>query len=116
MHLNSELLFKKYALTYFRENLKVLEIGASGVTKYQKIINNENIIWHTLDIGPVDKHEINSNVIVSSKEYNYPIEDNTYDIILSGQVLEHVKKIWIWAKELNRIVKKDGHVISRSIQ
>lgn len=113
MHLNTELLFKKYALPYFRDGMKVLEIGGYGITNFCKIVNNKNITWHTLDIQlDNDAPVFENNHIVSHKEYDYPIDEGSYDIILSGNVIEHVKKIWTWTRELNRIVKKGGHVIT----
>lgn len=113
MHLNTELLFKKYALPYFKDGMKVLEIGGKGETTFYKAVNNPNVIWHTLDIDLENGSNLfEHNHIVCNKEYEYPFENNTYDIIVSGNVIEHVRKIWVWTKELNRIVKKDGHVIT----
>ena len=113
MHLNTELLFKKYALPYFKDGMKVLEIGGKGETTFFKAVNNSNIIWHTLDINlEYERDLFEDNHIISNQEYKYPFENETYDIIVSGNVIEHVRKIWVWTKELNRIVKKDGFVIT----
>ena len=113
MHLNTELLFKKFALSYFKDGMKVLEIGGIEVTNFCKAVNNNSITWHTLDINLSNNEpSFENNHIISNKEYTYPLEDNSYDIILSGNVIEHVKKIWIWTKELHRIVKKGGYVIT----
>ena len=108
MHLNSELLFKKHALSFFSDDLKVLEIGPSGVpTQYQKIVNNKSIQWDTLEL-----YETYPGITyVSQKQYEYPISDNEYDIIVSGQVMEHVRMIWVWLKELKRLVKSGGKII-----
>lgn len=119
MHLNSELLFKKYALNYFKDNMKVLEIGANELpTWYSKTVDKPSIDWYTLDIkthwDTLDigngKDEM-SRQIISNYEYNYPIDDNTYDIVFSGQVMEHVKNIWKWMDEIKRITKKGGLII-----
>jgi hypothetical protein len=114
MHLNSELLFDKYARKYFRNGQRVLEVGPNGYPSYyRRMINVPNIEWHTLDIGSahIEGGEQNPTHIVSSSEYDYPISDNMYDLIVSGQVMEHVKKIWTWMKELKRITKKSGFII-----
>lgn len=108
MHLNSELLFKKYAQEYFKENNKVLEIGPSGVPSvYQKIVGGSNFQWDTLEL-----YETYPGITyVSQHEYEYPVDDNKYDIVVSGQVMEHVKKIWTWLEELKRITKPNGKII-----
>lgn len=108
MHQNSILIFEKYAQKYFKSGMRVLEIGPGGLpSEYQSCVANKSIIWHTLNIKE-DSQFTYSGV----SEYNYPIPDNTYDIVLSGQVLEHVRKIWIWIKELSRVCKVDGYVIT----
>ena len=108
MHLNSILLFEKYAKNFFKDGIKVLEIGPNNFpTPYQKIIGTSSIRWDTIDISAND--ELTYRAI---SEYEFPIEDNYYDIVLSGQVIEHVRKIWVWIKELSRICKKGGLVIT----
>jgi len=108
MHLNSQLLFEKYALGYFSDGIRVLEIGPAGIpSPYQKMVNNPSITWHTLDLY----HSYEGITYVSDKEYDYPIDTGSYDIIVSGQVIEHVKKIWLWITELKRIAKRNGSII-----
>jgi SAM-dependent methyltransferase len=108
MHQNSIDLFKKYALEYFEENMKVLEIGPNKIpSDYRKIVPEKNIEWDTIDI--IKKKEL---TYISLDEYTFPIESNYYNIVLSGQVIEHVRKPWIWIKELSRVCKKGGFIIT----
>lgn len=114
MHLNSDLLFKKYFKEYFKSQIKVLEIGPSGYpSHYCKIIGDKTIIWHTLDISSnhIAGGETNPFHVVSENEYHYPFNNDEFDIVLSGQVMEHVKKIWDWLDELKRITKKGGLIM-----
>ncbi len=114
MHLNSELLFSQYASRYFREGQAVLEIGPAGYpSHYYNVLNIAGVKWHTLDISSnhIVGGEKNPLHIVSTSEYNYPIDDEQYDVVISGQVMEHVKKIWLWIDELKRITKKNGLII-----
>ena len=108
MHKNSKLLFEKYALEYFTSGVRVLEIGPDGFpSAYQSIVNNSSITWETLDIYSSSKL-----TYTSTSEYTFPIEDQIYDIIISGQVIEHIRKPWIWMKEVSRICKLGGVVIT----
>lgn len=107
MHLNSRLLFEKYAKLFFKSNMKILEIGADAFpSTYKKAVDNDAIVWETLDI--VKSENV---TYIAENEYKFPISDNTFDIVLSGQVIEHVKKIWVWIKELARVCKVGGRVI-----
>ncbi|MCW5912002.1 MAG: methyltransferase domain-containing protein [Cyclobacteriaceae bacterium] len=108
MHLNSEELLKRYGLSYFKNGIKVLEIGPAGIpSAYQKLVSNSTIEWHTLDL----EETFTGLTYIAKEEYHYPIEDQSYDLIITGQVIEHVKKIWLWIPELKRILKKGGILI-----
>lgn len=114
MHLNSGLLFEKYAKTYFKQDSKVLEIGPFGYpSSYNKIVNMGAQNWHTLDIGAEYISDAAQNPLhsTSESEYKYPFDDETFDIVLSGQVMEHVKSLWEWLDELKRITRKGGIII-----
>ena len=87
--------------------MKVLEIGPDNIpSKYMKYINNKTIQWDTLDLVAIE-----NVTFIANNEYSYPIDDNYYDIIISCQVIEHIRKIWIWIKELYRICNIGGYII-----
>lgn len=107
MHLNSKLLIQKYGIEYFKDGMKILEIGPDNIpSSIQQLIRN-NVTCDTLNIFD-DKRLTYPN----SFEYSFPISDNIYDIVISANVIEHVKKIWKWIPELARVTKKGGYVIT----
>jgi len=116
MHLNCDLLFKKYALSHFKDNCRVLEIGPDIIPSSMSLmVNNPSIVWETLNLeaGEATSRALNSQLtILAEHEYDYPILDNTYDIVISANVMEHVKKFWKWFEELKRIVKPGGLIIT----
>lgn len=67
----------------------------------------------TLDIGSssIRGAENNPLHIASDSEYHYPVSDDMFDVVISGQVMEHVRKIWLWIDELKRIVRPNGLII-----
>jgi SAM-dependent methyltransferase len=110
MHTNSRLLFEKYALQHFEPSKRVLEIGPSGTPSvYETAVGASAGLWHTLETKRGSQYTYGGVM-----EYSYPIPDETYDIVVSGQVLEHVKKIWVWIREVARVCKTDGLVITIS--
>jgi SAM-dependent methyltransferase len=114
MHANSQLLFKKYAVPFFRANQTVLEIGPDAIpSSYRDSIREPDLHWETLEIRRADRptpaHEVN---YVAEQEYLFPLRDNTFDVVLSGQVIEHVRKIWTWYRELARVCRPGGLVIT----
>lgn len=108
MHTNSRLLFERYAAEFFKPEMQVLEIGPDAVpSSYQQLINDRSIVWHTLDM-----HANPRLTYPGSQEYAFAIPDGTYDLVLSGQVIEHVRKPWKWLPEVARVTKPGGLVIT----
>jgi SAM-dependent methyltransferase len=116
MHRNSAMIFEKYAPPFFKKGCSVLEIGADdNPSTYQRIVGEMPARWDSLDIaGPNE----GSNYIhaaptyITKSEYNFPIQSDQYDVVLSGNVIEHVRKIWRWMPELARVCKPAGIVIT----
>jgi SAM-dependent methyltransferase len=108
MHINSKLLFDKYAKSIFKPNTRVLEVGPNKhPSTYQEAVDIPTINWQTVDI--LSHSELS---YVATSPYSFPISDNTFDVVLSGQVIEHVSKPWVWIKELARVCKPGGRVIT----
>jgi SAM-dependent methyltransferase len=108
MHTNSRLLFLKYAKEFFRPGLRVLEIGPDSFpSTYQSLVSDHPLTWETLDL-----YRDARLTYTAKSEYDFPIPDNTYDVVVSGQVIEHVRKIWVWMKEVARVCKVGGVVIT----
>ena len=108
MHIQSYNLMKEFLDKQDKtKELNVLEVGSCRITgrNYRELTENENWKYTGLDLAPGD----NVTLLVEDP-YNYPLEDNSFDIIISGQTLEHVKYIWLWIKELHRLTKKGGKV------
>ena len=75
-------------------------------SSYAMLVNEPSITWDTTDIS-----DHGSYTYPNAGEYSFPVPEGSYDIVLSGQVIEHVRKIWIWVRELERVCKKGGYVI-----
>lgn len=109
MHKNSELLFTKYALPFFTSGMKVLEIGPDQCPSWyqRRVAAALSVEWHTLDL--YDSAQL---TYANSAENSFAIPDGSYDLVLSGQVLEHVRKPWIWLPELARVTTTGGLVVT----
>ncbi len=108
MHSNCKLLFEKYAKPHFKPNSTVLEIGPDGFpSTFQTLAGNQINKWDSLDI--FDEPRL---TFPSSDPYAFAIPDNSYDIVMSAQVIEHVRKPWIWMAELSRVTKPGGLVVT----
>jgi SAM-dependent methyltransferase len=109
MHPNSRTLYELYAAPLIKPGMKVLEIGPDKFpTTLQDLSQRPGIEWHILGLESYPGF----NVIQARSEYEYPISDETYDVVVAANVLEHVRKPWVWIRELARIARKGGLVIT----
>jgi len=108
VHRNSWLMFERYAAPFIAPDSKVLEIGPdASPSTYRQCVTTEVATWDTLDMTGDDHLTYRA-----TDPYRYPVPDDSYDVVLSGQVLEHVPKIWRWMTELARITRPGGTVIT----
>ncbi len=89
----------EYASKYIKG--AVLDLGA-GSAKYRDIIKKGAGEYIAFDIVP------GPNIDVTGDIFDMPFEDGQFDVVVSTQVLEHVEKPWVMAKEIGRILKKGG--------
>ena len=109
MHENTLLLFERYARPYFEPGVRVLEVGPDRASRLQGAMIDVPMEWETVDIA--DRPHV---TYVASSEYSFPIPDNRYDVVIAVNVLEHVRKIWLWIQELARVCRTGGVVITIS--
>jgi SAM-dependent methyltransferase len=108
VHPNTRKLFKKYAKPYFLSNMRVLEVGP-GATPYanlQNVVGDASISWETAGV------DASCPASYIGSEYSYPVDSDRADIVIATNVMEHVRKPWVWIKELARICKPAGYVIT----
>jgi SAM-dependent methyltransferase len=84
---------------------ETLDFGA-GTAKYQYLIRPHTSKYTTFDMVAGKNIDIVGDVL------NPPFENNTFDTVISTQVLEHVEKPWIMVREIGRIIKPGGVCIT----
>lgn len=97
---------KKYA------NGTLLDIGC-GKKPYKKLFDNNVNEYIGLD-HPVTKKTFNTRGIIKPDIYadatKIPLKDDSVDTVIMVQTLEHIKEPEKVIKEINRIMKKEGHI------
>lgn len=105
MHRQSFLIMEDFVKTYLdtNKNLEILDIGSCDVNgSYKSLFQNQKWKYYGLDIVP------GKNVdIVSKSAYDFSL-DKKFDIVVSGNCLEHVEAPWKWIKEVAKAIKKEG--------
>ena len=91
-------------------NLKILDVGSYDSNNppynYGLLFKEKNWKYWGMDIKK------GSNVDIVVKDiYNWvEIENESYDIVISGQAFEHMDYFWKAAEEMTRILKPNGYL------
>lgn len=84
----------------------VLDIGACSLNgAYRRLFEPQQWGYTGLDVsaGPnVD--------VVAEDPYRWPLKNSSFDLAVSGQVLEHAEFFWLSLLEIRRILKPGGHL------
>lgn len=107
MHVESYELMEYFVEKYLDKNkeLAILEVGSYDVNgTYKPLFENAGWKYYGLDIakGPnVD--------FVSKSDYDFNL-DKQFDVVISGNCLEHVEAPWKWINEVYKVTKTGGIV------
>lgn len=102
---------KKY-LTNLQPGIKMVDVGGRGLEvgqedrSYYSIFQDLQPEYFIADIksGPGVTH-------VMPGPYELPFDDNSIDLIVSGQMLEHCKNPFRSVAEMKRILKPDSYIV-----
>ena len=98
-------LMQWFVKSYLKDEVTtILDVGSMDINgTYKPAFTNPKWKYFGLDI------EDGKNVdLVALSPYEYPIDDDVYDVVISGQTGEHVEDIYAWADELIRVLKPGG--------
>lgn len=89
---------------------KILDFGSRMV--------NKQTLSHRLILQDIDCEYLGIDVVagpnvdvVMPAPYTIPLENDSVDIIITGQVIEHVPYFWASFMELSRVLKKGGYIL-----
>ncbi|WP_162139091.1 methyltransferase domain-containing protein [Synechococcus sp. PCC 7336] len=87
-----------------QSNISVLDIGGSNVNgSYRDVFSDEKFKYLAVDLEAAPGVDI-----VLDNPYKLPFKDAEFDIIISGQVFEHVEFFWKLFEEMARVLQRDG--------
>lgn len=82
--------------------MKILDIGCSTIDRKYKSKNK-----HDKVIG-LDKFLLSGVDVIADLEKPLPFKDNSFDIVVANQVLEHTVNFFSVMEEIHRILKPKG--------
>lgn len=109
MHLSSlinmERFRDKYLSDHMGQALKIVDIGSTEMGAcYRPIFQSPAWKYVGVDLGPGPNVDL-----VLQRPYDWrEIPSGSVDLLISGQVLEHVEFFWITAMEISRVLRPGG--------
>lgn len=90
-----------------RRPLRVLDVGGADVNgSYQRLFAGLDADYVVLDPDPGSEVDLRPDA-----SGRFPIEDESFDIVLSGQTFEHAPRFWETFDEMVRVCAHDGVLV-----
>src|SRR3954464_5237407 len=87
---------------------RVLDFG-SGTSPSQTLTHRSLLTDHQVDYVGTDIRKGNNIDLVMEKPYRIPVKSRSVDVVLSGQVFEHVPFFWASLLEIARVMKPGAY-------
>ncbi len=106
--------FHELCKKYIYQESKVLEIGPGASNETSKFLSNITKELIGLDIDDIIKKNIYVSKAFLYKGDRFPFPSNSFDVVVSNYVNEHIKNPDEHLKEVYRVLKKNGLYIFRT--
>ncbi|MBP2644194.1 MAG: methyltransferase family protein [Firmicutes bacterium] len=96
---------KKYLSNFKNKPLKILDVGSQDVNgTYRPIF--EDMGWQYIGCDMAAGKNVD---VVLKDVYNWnEFESGSFDVVISGQVFEHIEYMWLTMLEIARVLKEAG--------
>ncbi|WP_425060459.1 hypothetical protein SCACP_11730 [Sporomusa carbonis] len=96
---------QKYLNCFAAKPLKILDVGSQDINgSYKGLFAGEG--WQYTGCDMVEGKNVD---IVLHDVYNWSeFESDSFDVVVAGQVFEHIEYMWLAMLEIARVLKEDG--------
>ena len=105
-------IFETKNTLYNNGKISLLDVGFGDLRLLKKLRRCREIIYFGIDISldsyRFEKYFRNDQNVALASVTKIPVEDNSFDIVVSTEVLEHISQIDKAIKEIYRVLKPGG--------
>lgn len=107
MHESSYREMSRFAATLPASRLLIADVGSLDVNgSYRPLFQRREWTYVGLDLAPGP----NVDLVLCGENEWVNVPDAEYDVVISGQALEHARYPWLFVKEIARITKPGGSI------
>lgn len=114
MHQSSMTEMGNFLKKHLKRGDKILDVGSAMVNvgpnladlSYRSLIKYADMEYTGLDIEPGR----NVDIVVKDPYKWTELQDETFDIVISGQAFEHIEFFWLTFQEMTRVLKTGGYM------
>lgn len=110
--------FDNYVKPLFAAGVKILNLGSArgevlGLLQtnvredFYKLLDEKGVIYTKVDM---EYYPDEKNLVANAEDLSRIIEDNSQDIVMAVELLEHTQRPWLIISEMTRVCKKGGYI------
>jgi len=106
MHETSMNTMRKFVKDYLSRGVetKIIDIGSLDINgSYKQLFDDDQ--WEYTGVDIIEGKNVD---LILKDLYLLPYEDNSIDIVISGQAFEHMEYPWLMMGQIHRVLKTGG--------
>ena len=95
------------------KDLIILDAGCGDGLQLDKYIKSYTAFGVDISLTRLKraKDRVSRNVVFSGDLFKLPIKDNKFDVVILGEVIEHLEEPRVVLREIHRILKSTGYIL-----
>lgn len=100
-------------LRKLRKDLVILDAGCGDGLQLDKYIKSYLAFGVDISLTRLKraKEQVKKSVVFSGDLFNLPIKNSRFDVVILGEVIEHIEEPVVVLKEIHRILKSSGYIL-----
>jgi len=117
-HLNGYHHFRRLEIVLFflrklGKDLLILDAGCGDGLQMEKYIQSYRVVGVDISLTRLRraKDRINKDAVILADLFRLPFKNNRFDVVILGEVIEHIEEPELVLKEIHRVLRSSGHIL-----